>query len=181
MLRQTEQGPRHRSPVVTHLTQSPAGHTVPRPLLSAGVLCLGGSARVPALREAAVPARHHWEANVLDTAHSAKHTQSSNDDRTCQPRAAPEARAARGWGGPAADKGGHTAKAGALPAPRPARPPWLSPAATYLKGVPSDIELRGDKGTFGVICGSREKPMAAALQGPTPPCPCVPKDPCKWR
>lgn len=39
-----------------------------------------------------------------------------------------------------------------------------SPAATYLKGVPGHIELRGDKGSLGVIWGKKEKVLRSHVR-----------------
>lgn len=44
-----------------------------------------------------------------------------------------------------------------FPANHPAGPAQSRPAATYLKGVPSHIELWRDKGSLGVIWGKKEK------------------------
>lgn len=41
------------------------------------------------------------------------------------------------------------------------------PAATYLKGVPSHVELRGDKGALGVIWGRKREDAPITAAKPT--------------
>ena len=44
------------------------------------------------------------------------------------------------------------------------------PAATYLKGVPSHVELRGDKGSLGVVWeGKRRRRVTRRPSLPTTP------------